>query len=87
MSNFYPTDYPGGADSVITLQVRRRPMKLGDKPLIVLKTPGRVPPGARGERLRAASLAVARRSPRCHAGASSWRSHPATMSSSSIRRR
>jgi pimeloyl-ACP methyl ester carboxylesterase len=60
MTNFYPADYPDGADGVITNQVRRRPMRLGDKPLIVLKTPGRVPPGERGERLRAASLAVGR---------------------------
>jgi pimeloyl-ACP methyl ester carboxylesterase len=61
MSNFYPSDYPASGDSVITSQVRAHPMRLGDKPLIYLKTPGRTPPGARGDWLRSASLSSAKR--------------------------
>lgn len=58
MASFWPSNHPDGVDSIITRQVRSRPLRLGDKPLIILRTPGRVPPGERGERLRTASLAV-----------------------------
>jgi pimeloyl-ACP methyl ester carboxylesterase len=59
MKNFYPNDYPMGLESVTTSQVRSHPLSLGDKPFILLMTPGRVPPGERGEHLRAWSTAVA----------------------------
>lgn len=61
MTNFWPVNHPDGGDSVITSQVRARALVLGSTPLIVLKSPGRVPPGERGERLRAESTAVAER--------------------------
>jgi hypothetical protein len=52
MTNFYPPE-PDGVESRITEQVRAKPFNLGDKPLIILRTGGRVPPGERGERLKA----------------------------------
>lgn len=61
MRAFYPSDDPLESDSVTTSEVRAQPLALGDKPLILLKTPGRVPPGERGEWLRSASLASARK--------------------------
>ena len=61
MTNFWPANHPGGDDSVITRQVRAQALVLGPTPLIVLKSPGRVPPGERGERLRADSTAAAER--------------------------
>lgn len=61
MTNFLPQDHPVGTDSVITAQVRSRPLRLGRKPFVVIKTPGGAPPGKRGERLRAESGAVAER--------------------------
>jgi hypothetical protein len=60
MANFYPPDQPLGSESVTTSQVRAHPLALGDKPLILLHTPGGAPPGERGEWLRSASLAVAK---------------------------
>ena len=59
MTNFFPSDYPMGLESVTTSQVRSHQLNLGDKPFILLMTPGRVPPGERGERLQAWSTAVA----------------------------
>jgi pimeloyl-ACP methyl ester carboxylesterase len=61
MTNFFPSDYPMGSESVITGQVREHPLDLGRKPLILLMSPGKVPPGERGERLRAASTAAAQK--------------------------
>jgi pimeloyl-ACP methyl ester carboxylesterase len=60
MLNVFP-DAPLGPDSVITRQVTARPLELGDRPLILLKTPGGAPPGARGVWSRAVSLASAKR--------------------------
>ncbi len=60
MRNFNPPD-ADAVESVTTSQVRATPFKLGDKPLIVLRTGGRVPPGERGERLRALGAQETRR--------------------------
>lgn len=60
MRNFNPPD-ADAIESATTRQVRQRPFLLGDKPLIVLKTGGRLPPGERGERLRALSDLETRR--------------------------
>jgi hypothetical protein len=52
MRNFNPPD-ADAVESVTTSQVRAAPFKLGDKAPIVLRSGGRLPPGERGERLRA----------------------------------
>ncbi|HEY2051622.1 MAG TPA: alpha/beta hydrolase [Caulobacteraceae bacterium] len=61
IENFWPRNHPMGIDGMTTLEVRRHPMALGSKPLILLKTPGRVPPGERGERLSAWSYEAAQK--------------------------
>jgi hypothetical protein len=60
MINFYP-DAPLGADGVITRQVSAHPLAFDDRPLVLLKTPGRVPQGPRGDWLREVSRASAKR--------------------------
>ena len=59
MTGFFPANYPSGAESVITAQVRRHPFTFGQKPLILLTTPGKGPPGERGARLTASTDAEA----------------------------
>ena len=59
--SFYPEEHPLGVESRTTAQVRAHAMRLGNRPLIILRTPGRVPPGLRGEQLREASDGVAER--------------------------
>jgi pimeloyl-ACP methyl ester carboxylesterase len=61
MESFWPANHPMGVDSLTTLEVRRHPMALGSKPLILLKTPGVVPPGERGVRLAALSYEAAQK--------------------------
>jgi pimeloyl-ACP methyl ester carboxylesterase len=53
---FYPPN-ADGVQSIDTLQVGAAPPAYGDRPVIVITTGGRVPPGKRGERLTAAGMA------------------------------
>jgi pimeloyl-ACP methyl ester carboxylesterase len=61
MTNFQPAR-PDESAGVTMEQAIAKPFRLGDKPLIMLRSSaGRVPPGERGERLKAASWADTRR--------------------------
>jgi pimeloyl-ACP methyl ester carboxylesterase len=61
ITNFQP-GRPDGSGSVTMEQAIAKPFRLGDKPLIMLRSSaGRVPPGERGERLKAASWADTQR--------------------------
>ncbi|MGR4864854.1 alpha/beta fold hydrolase [Caulobacter sp. LARHSG274] len=60
ITNFQPAR-PDGSGGVTMAQAIAKPFRLGDKPLIMLSSGGRVPPGERGERLKAAAWADTQR--------------------------